>query len=68
MITSKNRPKEKEIKDVREKADILYDKKPKSRYAEGSFLALGQSATAGALLLLVSTPANLIAKTNIENF
>lgn len=31
-------------------------------------MALGQSATAGALLLLVSTPANLIAKTNIENF
>ncbi len=37
-----------------------------SRYAEGTMLALGQSASAGALLLLVSTPPNLIAKAAIE--
>ena len=37
-----------------------------SKYAEGTMLALGQSASAGALLLLVSTPPNLIAKAAIE--
>jgi len=33
-----------------------------SRYSEGSTLALAQAATAGAMLLLISTPPNLIAK------
>ena len=37
-----------------------------SKYAEGTMLALGQSASAGALLFLVSTPPNLIAKAAIE--
>lgn len=33
-----------------------------SRYSEASTLALAQAATAGAMLLLISTPPNLIAK------
>lgn len=37
-----------------------------SRYAEATMLALGQAATAGAMLLLISTPPNLIAKGVIE--
>ncbi len=40
----------------------------RSKYAEGSFLALGQAATAGAMLLLISTPPNLIAKATVERF
>ena len=39
-----------------------------SNYAEASFLALGQAATAGAMLLLISTVPNLIAKANVEDF
>ena len=39
-----------------------------SRYAEGSMLALAQGATAGAMLLLISTPANLIAKGTIREY
>ncbi len=41
--------------------------KPGSRYAEATMLALGQAATAGAMLFLVSTPPNLIAKKVIED-
>lgn len=37
-----------------------------SRYAEATMLALGQAATAGAMLFLISTPPNLIAKGVIE--
>lgn len=33
-----------------------------SRYGEATMLLLGQAATAGAMLLLISTPPNLIAK------
>ena len=40
----------------------------KSKYAEASFLSLGQAATAGAMLLLISTPPNLIAKSTVEDF
>jgi solute carrier family 13 (sodium-dependent dicarboxylate transporter), member 2/3/5 len=39
-----------------------------SNYAEASFLALGQAATAGAMLLLISTAPNLIAKATVEDF
>ncbi len=39
----------------------------KSRYAEASMIALGQAATAGAMLLLISTPPNLVAKIVLES-
>lgn len=42
--------------------------KPGSRYAEGTVLALGQAASAGALLLLISTPVNLVAKATVETY
>ncbi|HEY7569813.1 MAG TPA: SLC13 family permease [Nitrososphaeraceae archaeon] len=37
-------------------------------YSEASFLALGQAATAGAMLFLISTAPNLIAKATVEEF
>lgn len=40
----------------------------KSNYEEASFLSLGQAATAGAMLLLISTAPNLIAKSTVEDF
>ena len=40
----------------------------KRKYAEASFLSLGQAATAGAMLLLISTAPNLIAKSTVEDF
>jgi len=36
------------------------------RYSEATMLVLAQAATAGAMLLLISTPPNLIAKTTVE--
>lgn len=42
--------------------------KGKSRYAEACSLALAQAATAGAMLMLISTPPNLIAKSTVEEF
>jgi sodium-dependent dicarboxylate transporter 2/3/5 len=39
-----------------------------NEYSEASFLALGQAATAGAMLLLISTAPNLIAKATVEEF
>lgn len=36
------------------------------KYSEASMLALAQAATAGAMLLLISTPPNLIAKSTVE--
>lgn len=36
-----------------------------SRFSEASTLALAQAATAGAMLLLISTPPNLIAKATL---
>jgi sodium-dependent dicarboxylate transporter 2/3/5 len=42
--------------------------KPGSRYSEGSVLALAQAATAGAMLFLISTPPNLIAKATVAKF
>lgn len=38
------------------------------KYTEASFLSLGQAATAGAMLLLISTAPNLIAKATVEDF
>ena len=38
------------------------------RYSEACMLALAQAATAGAMLLLISTPPNLIAKSTVEEF
>jgi sodium-dependent dicarboxylate transporter 2/3/5 len=38
------------------------------RYSEAAMLALAQAATAGAMLLLISTPPNLIAKSTVEEF
>jgi sodium-dependent dicarboxylate transporter 2/3/5 len=43
-------------------------KDKKSKYAEASFLSLGQAATSGAMLLLISTAPNLIAKSTVEDF
>lgn len=40
----------------------------RSNYAEASFLSLGQAATAGAMLLLISTAPNLVAKATVEKF
>jgi solute carrier family 13 (sodium-dependent dicarboxylate transporter), member 2/3/5 len=40
----------------------------KSNYAEASFLSLGQAASAGAMLLLISTAPNLIARATVEEF
>jgi sodium-dependent dicarboxylate transporter 2/3/5 len=42
--------------------------KKRSNYAEASFLSLGQAASAGAMLLLISTAPNLIAKATVEEF
>lgn len=42
--------------------------KPGGKYSEACMLALAQAATAGAMLLLISTPPNLIAKSNVEGF
>ena len=39
-----------------------------SKYSEAGFLALGQAATAGAMLFLISTAPNLIAKATVEEF
>lgn len=36
-------------------------------FAEATMLALGEAATAGAMLLLISTPPNLIAKQALES-
>lgn len=38
------------------------------KYEEASYLALGQAATAGAMLLLISTAPNLVAKATVEEF
>ncbi len=42
--------------------------KPGGKYSEATMLVLAQAATAGAMLLLISTPPNLIAKSTIEDF
>jgi len=42
--------------------------KPGGKYSEACMLALAQAATAGAMLLLISTPPNLIAKETVEAF
>jgi solute carrier family 13 (sodium-dependent dicarboxylate transporter), member 2/3/5 len=42
--------------------------KKRSNYADASFLSLGQAASAGALLLLISAAPNLIAKSTVEEF
>jgi len=41
--------------------------KASDRYTEATMLALGEAATAGAMLLLISTPPNLIAKQVLES-
>ncbi|AIF85491.1 di-/tricarboxylate transporter [Candidatus Nitrososphaera evergladensis SR1] len=45
-----------------------YKQQKRSNYAEASFLSLGQAASAGAMLLLISTAPNLIAKATVEEF
>jgi sodium-dependent dicarboxylate transporter 2/3/5 len=42
--------------------------KPGGRYSEATMLVLAQAATAGAMLLIISTPPNLIAKATVEDF
>lgn len=42
--------------------------KGRSKFAEASFLSLGQAASAGAMLLLISTAPNLVAKATVEEF
>ena len=44
------------------------EQKNSNNYTEASFLALGQAATAGAMVLLISTAPNLIAKATVEKF
>ena len=41
--------------------------KPGGRYSEATMLVLAQAATAGAMLLLISTPPNLIAKSTVQD-
>ena len=41
--------------------------KPGGKYSEATMLVLAQAATAGAMLLLISTPPNLIAKATVED-
>jgi solute carrier family 13 (sodium-dependent dicarboxylate transporter), member 2/3/5 len=55
-----------QVIDNRSKNEI--GKNKRSKYAEASFLSLGQAATAGAMLLLISTAPNLIAKATVEDF
>lgn len=43
----------------------MIDAKPGSRFSEASTLALAQAATAGAMLFLISTAPNLIAKATL---
>ncbi len=42
--------------------------KPGGKYSEACMLSLAQAATAGAMLLLISTPPNLIAKETVDAF
>lgn len=42
--------------------------KPGGKYSEATMLVLAQAATAGAMLLIISTPPNLIAKATVEDF
>ena len=46
---------------------LLSMAKASDRYTEAVMLALGEAATAGAMLLLISTPPNLIAKQVLES-
>ncbi len=41
--------------------------KPGGKYSEATMLVLAQAATAGAMLLIISTPPNLIAKATVED-
>ena len=41
--------------------------KPGGKYSEATMSVLAQAATAGAMLLLISTPPNLIAKATVED-
>jgi sodium-dependent dicarboxylate transporter 2/3/5 len=41
--------------------------KPGGKYSEATMLVLAQAATAGAMLLLISTPPNLIAKATVQD-
>ena len=45
-----------------------YKQQKRSNYAEAGFLSLGQAASAGAMLLLISTAPNLVAKATVEEF
>jgi sodium-dependent dicarboxylate transporter 2/3/5 len=65
---NKNDNKKKNNEAANTTKKTLPDKKKESKYAESSFLALGQAATSGAMLLLISTPPNLIAKSTVERF
>ena len=42
--------------------------KPGGKYSEATMLVLAQAATAGAMLLIISTPPNLIAKATVQDF
>lgn len=42
--------------------------RPGGRYSEACMLVLAQAATAGAMLLIISTPPNLIAKETVEAY
>jgi di/tricarboxylate transporter len=53
---------------IKKEKEKEQDKDKKNKYAEAGFLSLGQAATAGAMLLLISTAPNLIAKATVEDF
>jgi solute carrier family 13 (sodium-dependent dicarboxylate transporter), member 2/3/5 len=63
--TNEIRNTESKSKNAKQNSGI---KQTSSNYAEASFLALGQAAIAGAMLLLISTAPNLIAKATVEDF
>ena len=62
--TNDTRNTESKSKNAKQNHEI----KQTGNYAEASFLSLGQAAIAGAMLLLVSTAPNLIAKATVEDF
>ena len=64
VILLKIRNTESKSKNAKQNHEI----KQTGNYVEASFLSLGQAAIADAMLLLVSTAPNLIAKATVEDF
>jgi len=72
LLKNKNRKKNKNAPPFFNNDDLNENgkdvEKEKRKYAEAGFLSLGQAATAGAMLFLISTAPNLIAKATVEDF